>query len=98
MLLVPLLKHASLSGGENAGKGKEGGTRSSPHGKSVSGFLPFLGEEDGICMKRLCHNTGMYFKRELAENLGCVRFLVVYFLYKTTKNICCRKKWPNCHF
>ena len=34
--------------------------------------------------------------------LGSVRFLVVYFLYKTNQNprnnICCGKKWPKCHF
>ena len=33
---------------------------------------------------------------------GWVRFLVVYFLYKTNPNppkiICCRKKWPKRHF
>ena len=37
-----------------------------------------------------------------AENFYWVRFLVVCFLYQnnpnTRKNICCGKKWPNCHY
>ena len=35
-------------------------------------------------------------------NIGWVRFFVVCFLYKPIptheKNVCCEKKWPNCHF
>ena len=54
------------------------------------GYSAVTGKSHGDLHKGVC-----------GEFIGCVGFLVVFFLYKTNPNlrkiICCGKKWPKFH-